>query len=164
MTGGSLLSIYLNDHLSGSIGAAELARRCLSNNRNTPLGAYLTTFIQEVHADRRALLEIMSRVQARPDPLKQAAGWALEKVGRLKLNGSFLGYSDLSRLIEVETLRLGVEGKLSAWAALIAVKDPRLDLEDLRRLEKGAKKQRDTLERFRREAAIVAFKGAQATA
>lgn len=47
---------------------------------------------------------------------------------------------------------------------MIAVEDPRLDLEGLRRLEKRAKKQRDTLEKFRREAAVVAFKDGKAAA
>jgi hypothetical protein len=164
MTNDGLLAIYLNDHLAGSVSASELARRCLSNNRGTPLGVYLTTFIDELEADRRALLEIMDRVGARPDPLKQAAGWAMEKVGRLKLNGSLLGYSDLSRLIEMETLRLGVEGKLAGWITLIAIEDPRLDAEELRRLERRAKRQRDKLEKHRREAAVVAFGKAEAPA
>lgn len=164
MTNDALLAVYLNDHLGGSVSAAELARRCLSNNRGTPLGIYLDTFIEELEADRRALLEIMGRVGARPDPLKQAAGWAIEKVGRLKLNGSLLGYSDLSRLIEVESLRLGVEGKLSGWITLIAIEDPRLDAEELHRLERRAKGQRDKLEKYRRQAAVVAFERSQTPA
>lgn len=36
-----LLQIYLNDHLAGAVGGAELARRCLRSNRGTPLGALL---------------------------------------------------------------------------------------------------------------------------
>ena len=38
------------------------------------------------------------------------AGWVAEKAGRLKLNGSLLTYSPLSRLVELEGLSLGVEG------------------------------------------------------
>jgi hypothetical protein len=164
MTNDALLAIYLNDHLAGSVSASELARRCLSNNRGTPLGVYLTTFIEEVEADRRALLDIMGRVGARPDPLKQAVGWAIEKVGRLKMNGSLFGYSDLSRLVEVEGLTLGAHGKLSSWTALIAVEDPRLDADELHRLERRARGQRDKLEKYRREAAVVAFGKAAAAA
>ena len=45
-------------------------------------------------------------------------GWTGEKLGRLKLNGQLLGYSPLSRLIELEGLMLGIAGKLAMWIAL----------------------------------------------
>jgi hypothetical protein len=153
-----LLSIYLNDHLAGAVAGIELARRCRSSNQRTPLGMYLTTFVQEAEEDRRALLDIMGAVGARPDPLKQAAGWLAEKVGRLKLNGSLFGYSDLSRLEELEGLCLGVDGKLSGWRALREAADPRIDPGLLQRLEQRAKDQRARLERHRRRAAATAFR------
>ena len=52
-----------------------------------------------------------------------------EKLGRLKPNGQILGYSPLSRLVELETLALGITGKRSLWEALLGVadEDARLD-------------------------------------
>jgi hypothetical protein len=109
------LRIYLNDHLAGSISGIELAKRSLSNNRDTPLGQFLLKLLKEIEADRASLERIMSRLGVSKDPVKQAVGWLAEKAGRLKLNGQLLGYSDLSRVVELEGLSLGVEGKLAMW-------------------------------------------------
>jgi len=57
------------------------------------------------------------------NPAKLAAAWLAENVGRLKLNGQFLQYSDLSRLLELEGLGLGIHGKMDLWRGLIAVRD-----------------------------------------
>jgi hypothetical protein len=74
---------------------------------------YLIRFLEEVRQDRGALLELMRRLQFPCNRGKITVAWAAEKVGRLKLNGQLKGYSDLSRLLELEGLCLGVEGKLS---------------------------------------------------
>jgi hypothetical protein len=43
--------------------------------------------------------------------VKVYAGWAAEKAGPLRLNGRLLNPSPLSGLVELEAVRLGVEGK-----------------------------------------------------
>jgi hypothetical protein len=77
------------------------------------------------------------------------------------LNGQWRGYSDLSRLVEIEGLCIGVEGKRSLWAALksVAENDPRLQPYDFAALEERARRQRDELEVHRKVAADVAFRG-----
>ena len=55
------------------------------------------------------------------DRAKNAAFWAAEKLGRLKLNGQLTGSSPLSRLIEIEGLLAGINGKLSLWCALLEI-------------------------------------------
>jgi hypothetical protein len=148
------LGIYLNDHLAGAVGGEELAKRCLSENRGTPLGAFLERLVEDVQADRAALERLMGRLGVRRDPWKSQASWLLEKLGRLKLNGGILSYSDLSRLEELESLSLGVEGKASMWRALQPLSsDPRLRDLDLGELEKRAQRQREELEAHRLEAA-----------
>ena len=148
------LGIYLNDHLAGAVGGEELAKRCLSENRRSPLGAFLERLVQEISEDREALERLMSRLGVARDPWKTQAAWLLEKVGRLKLNGGIMSYSDLSRLEELESLSVGVEGKASMWRALQALSsDPRLKELDLAELEKRAQRQRDELEVHRLEAA-----------
>src|SRR4051794_23279422 len=108
-----LVRIYLNDHLAGAMAGLELAKRCCSNNEGTRLGDSLQRLIGEIHSDRDDLEQLMEALGVPKDPVKRLAGWATEKLGRLKLNGQLTGYSDLSRLIELEGLCLGVEGKLS---------------------------------------------------
>jgi hypothetical protein len=153
-----LLGIYLNDHLAGAMGGIELARRCLSNNRGTPLEADLEKLVREIEEDRVVLEGLMERLRIPRSPVKAPVAWALEKVGRLKLNGRLLEYSPLSRVVELELLSSGVETKRSMWTALKRLADEGIDLGlDLEDLIGRARRQRRMLERRRLEAAVAAF-------
>jgi hypothetical protein len=142
------LAIYLNDHLAGAVAAVELARR-------VELGA----LADEIEEDRRALLDIMARLDVGQDRLKVAASWVAEKVGRLKLNGELLRSSPLSRLEELEVLGLGVEGKLALWRTLRQELADELQGVDLDSLITRARSQRRRIERLRLEAARSALSG-----
>src|SRR3954465_3970114 len=95
-------AIHLNAPLAGAAGGLELARRALGANRGTAFEAPLQRLATEIAEDREALLDVMDRLGARRDPVKQWAGWLAEKAGRLKPNGRLLGYSPLSRVVELE--------------------------------------------------------------
>jgi hypothetical protein len=153
------LSIYLNDHLAGATAGLELARRASANNRSTDYGRVLTELVAEIDQDRNALMELMKRFSINRDRVKLLLSWGVEKVGRLKLNGTILHYSPLSRLEELELLALGVEGKLALWQALRVSygTDPRLGGIDLEALIKRARSQRRRLERQRLRAAEEAL-------
>ena len=112
------LSIYLQDHFAASVAAGELARRSAASNRGTPLGPELERLGQEIDQDRQVLGDLMRELGISADRAKTAGAWTAEKLGRLKLNGSWLAYSPLSRLEELEILILGIEGKLLLWEAL----------------------------------------------
>jgi hypothetical protein len=156
-----LLAIYLNDHLAGATGALELARRSRGANRGTPFEAPLERIAAEIEGDRAALLDVMARLGVARDPVKEWAGWLAEKWGRLKLNGRITGYSPLSRVLELELLCLGVEGKRALWRALERVvgDDARLEGVDLAELARRAERQRRLLERQRTRAVELAFAG-----
>lgn len=159
MTDNKLVQIYLNDHLAGSVAGHELAKRTQSNNTGTPLGDYLIEFMQQLEEEQQIVQNLLDSFEAAPDRLKQLAAWIAEKAGRLKLNGQITGYSDLSRLLEVEGLCLGVEGKLSLWRSLkqVAGHYPELAVVDLDGLIQRGEAQRDKLEGFRLGAAAIAF-------
>jgi hypothetical protein len=93
------------------------------------------------------------------DRLTVAGGWGAEKFGRFKLNGRLLGYSPLSRVVELEGLALGVSGKLGMWRALeeLQSRQPGLAQIDLTTLIDRAERQRDELEVERLHAAAEAF-------
>lgn len=153
------LATYLNDHLGGSATGRELARRALANNRGNQYGTALEPVVRGIDEDARTLEELMRRLDVKPDRVKERLGWAAEKVGRLKLNGQLLGYSPLSRLIELEGLMLGISGKLAMWVALRPVLsgDPRIEGIDLADLTTRAREQRRTVEGLRRQAAREAL-------
>jgi hypothetical protein len=154
-----LLAIYLNDHLAGSTAGRELARRPASSNRGTSYGPFLRRLAVEIQQDRTSLLALMRKLDVAPDPLKVAGGWAMEKAGRLKLNGRLLSYSPYSRVVELEVLKLGVQGKLSLWLALREIQDtePRLDGHLLQTLLERAEGQVEHIELHRLRATAEAF-------
>jgi hypothetical protein len=154
------MATYLNDHLAGAVGAIELARRSLSSNRGTQFGETLTWFLAQVEEDVEALRDIMSRLGVGEDRLKSAAAWTVEKAGRLKLNGQLVGYSPLSRLLELEGLVLGVSGKIAMWRALQRAlpDDPRLAGVDFDELNDRAREQRRRLEEIRLVSVVGALR------
>lgn len=160
----NLLAIYLNDHHAGSVAGVELAKRTLDNNKGTEYEAFLAQLLDDIRADQATLDRIIEQSGIPRSPVKPGLAWATEKVGRLKLNGALTGYSPLSRLIELEGLRLGIEGKRCLWRSLrharpaeAAVTDEELD-----ELIARAEAQIEAVEEHRLKAAQVAL-GASTT-
>jgi hypothetical protein len=153
----SLLSTYLNDHLAGATAGLELARRARGENEGTPLGRFLEQLESEIEQDRQTLIDVMDRLEVGRDRLKLAAGWLGEKAGRLKPNNRLFGYSPLSRVIELEGLALGVEGKRGLWQTVRQLEDPRLAEFDFDALLERATAQREGLQERRLNAALDAF-------
>lgn len=151
-----LLSVYLNDHLAGATGGSELARR-VAGTWSGQHTEQLRRIATEIAEDRTSLLEIMRRLGIRADPVKMAFGWVGEKAARLKLNGRLFARSPLSPVLELEAMRLGVEGKAAGWRTLRgrAEHDDRLDTVELDTLIARATEQIDTLERLRVDTAAA---------
>ncbi len=149
------MKIYLNDHLAASVATRELARRCLGNNPDGPLGEFLRRLERELEDDQKSLRGVLERFGGMEDRAKEAAAWIGEKLGRLKLNGQLTGYSALSRLEELEALVLGIRGKMALWASLeeAAANQERLRGLDLAHLQERARRQHEEAEGHRREAA-----------
>lgn len=152
-----LLGIYLNDHLAGSTIGLALARRTLNENSRTPFEPLLTDLVAEIAEDRRTLIGVMARLAVAPSRGKAALAWVAEKAGRLKPNGQVRGYSPLSRVLELEGLRIGVEGKRALWLTLGRLEDERLRDIDFDELVARASSQGDRLERSRLAASAEAF-------
>jgi hypothetical protein len=153
------LRIYMQDHLAGSTAGLELARRTRGANEGTEYGPPLAKIADEIEADRRHLQGILEDFGWGGDRLKNMGAWALEKAGRLKLNGELTGYSPLSRVVELEGLITGISGKKGLWSALlqIAPAEPRLDTALIERLRDRAGNQLETVEELRQKAAREAF-------
>jgi hypothetical protein len=159
MASNELLGVYLNDHLAGSAAGTELAAKLRDNNEGTELGKVMAALHHDISQDRDALEELMRHLEVERHPVKEAAGWMLEKLSRLRLNPALTGGAELTRLLETEALSLGIEGKLAMWLALkeAAGGDPRLAATDLDRLIERARGQRRALEPHRLAAAVRSF-------
>jgi hypothetical protein len=159
MASDEALVVYLNDHLAGSAAGVELAEKLRDNNQGTELGKAMVALHHDITEDRETLEELMRHLDVERHPVKEAAGWMLEKVSRLRLNPALTGSPELTRLLETEALSLGIEGKLSMWLALkeAAAADPRLAAADYDRLIERARGQRRALEPHRLAAAAASF-------
>ncbi|MFJ3582013.1 hypothetical protein ACIPPS_07230 [Streptomyces sp. NPDC090127] len=146
-----LLATYLNDHLAGSSGGVSLIRRMARAHRGRALGPPLESLADEVAQDRRTLRRIMSTLGVPQRRHRVALGRVMERAGRLKLNGRLFTRSPLSDVLELEAMRLGVEGKEACWRSLrtLSRTDSRLDPADLDALIRRARRQARALEAMR---------------
>ncbi len=153
------LATYLNDHLGASVVGIELTRRCLSNNRDSELGKFLETLLLVMHEEQVRLKRLLKRLGAGESAIKKAGGWAIEKVGRLKLNNSLFRYSALSRLIELEALMAGLQAQAGMWAVLEKTRsdDPRFEGIDLGQARRISEEMLDRVRGFHFLAAELAF-------
>jgi len=165
MSGGSMaeprpLEVYLNDHLAGATGACEVARNATEKYATTPHRNFLQQFLLEVEEDRATLEELIRTVGGTPNPLKQAGAWIMEKVSRLKLSPGGTGSEEMSVLLTLETLCIGVDGKICLWTALgeMAGEIAALGAIDFDQLLARARGQRAGLEKERLAAARAALR------
>ena len=130
-----LLSIYLTDHLAGATAGVALAQRAAKHSAGTPAGRRLAQVAHEIEADRETLRHLMSELGIRHSPGKNVASWLVERLSRLKPNGRAGGEMQLQRMHELETLSLGIAGKLALWESLAAAPEAaaagRIDLDEL---------------------------------
>ena len=153
-----LLGIYLNDHLAGSKGGVELARRLrASNSGDAEFGPVLAEVCAEIEADRETLKAVMDQLGISQSKLKPLLALAGERLGRLKPNGRLRKYSALSRLDELELLQIGVAGKRRLWLALEHTHSSDLSGVDLGGLAERATHQVKRLEALHLKAAALAL-------
>ncbi|MDW4909520.1 hypothetical protein RB628_30325 [Streptomyces sp. ADMS] len=148
-----LLGIYLNDHLAGATLGTDRARSLAESEseRDPALADAVRPIAEEIAEDRADLVRIMRSLDISVRRYKIVAGRLAERAGRLKANGRFVRRSPLAPMLELELLRIGVEGKSALWRTLrrLAETDSRLDPVHLDGLLGRADRQQDTLERLR---------------
>ena len=154
------LGHYLQDHYAGSAAGIELFRRAADQQTDPVTRTALTGMIATVEDERTALERFLTAVGAKPDPVKNATAWLAEKIGRFKPNGELIRRSPLSDVVELETLRLAVEGKAAGWRVLrqLAEDDARFDAAELDKLLSAAADQIVQLESLRMSAANRVFR------
>jgi hypothetical protein len=117
------MKVYLNDHLAGAMLGSDLAEQIHAQSEGTALGELMKSLAPQIEEDRQTLLALMERLDMSRNPVKQATAWVVEKASRVKLSGRTSGEPELGLFMAVETLCLGVQGKLALWTALKEVAD-----------------------------------------
>src|SRR4051794_14014141 len=117
------LGTYLNDHLAGATLGSDHAHQLKDMTEGTPLGTVMERLASEIDDDRDELQALMGRLDIKENPAKKAGAWVMEKAGRVKFSGATAGDRDYGVYMALETLSLGVAGKLSLWESLLSVKD-----------------------------------------
>ena len=105
------LASYLNDHLAGAAAGCRLAER-LVRTVDDPSAEGMDL---EVQRDRDALRRLMDDLGVAQSRVKQATAVVAELASRAKLRLGSAGQADLERLLGIEALAVGVEGKLRLW-------------------------------------------------
>lgn len=139
----------------------DLARRMARSYRGGAIGETLGPVAAEIAEDRQSLKDMMAALGIPVRHYKVYAAWVAEKVTRAKPNGHLMNRSPLSPLVELESLRLGVEGKVVGWRTLweVAASDHRLDAQHLEALLARGRAQAHALEELRVRTASEIFAG-----
>jgi hypothetical protein len=156
-----LLHTYLDDHFAGAGAGVALAHRLARNNEDTAWHPRLVSIATEIEADEATLAEVRRALSVDGGAAKRALALVGERLARLKPNGRVTGYSDLSRVVETESLLSGVAAKQRLWASLerSVMTHAALRRFDFVALGARAASQLDQLRAFHEQAAAVAFAG-----
>jgi hypothetical protein len=143
------LAIYLSDHLGGAQIAIHLLEAMRDQNDEEYYRDFAKRLLPEIKADDEALRGILASIDKKASTLKNAGGWLLEKLTRLKLGHTRSAGFQMFESIEI--LSLGIAGKRSLWKALQALSeiDQRLRQFDLARLLRRAEDQFEMVEHER---------------
>jgi hypothetical protein len=152
------LSAYLTDHMAGSVTASDLAQRGAKNNEG-PTGQFFTDLSREIEIDRRTLASVAEQCGVEPSPLKEAGAIVAERLSRFKFDHRATGNPQLSLLLELELLYLGIEGKHTLWRTLRVLPDSRLSGFDFEQLAHRAQEQLAAVEEQRLAVAADALAG-----
>ena len=132
------LEVYLADHYAGSVAGHDLAARVMPD------------LALEIETDQSVLEAIMDELGVRKPPPKRLAAWFASRA---------IKHKQPHELVELETLALGIAGKLLLWKALEKAEEsePYLSAIDLNRLIDRATRQFDEVERERMRKAAQLF-------
>jgi hypothetical protein len=152
------IHVYLNDHLAGATAGADLAKQA-AERHDGELGEFFAQLADEVGADYNTLTSLMDQMDAHASGAKEVLAKAGSEISEAKFSGESMDDPEFGTFITLETLSIGVEGKLCMWKALKVVADdyPELSSTDIDTLIERAQSQRDKIEGKRLEVASTAL-------
>jgi hypothetical protein len=156
------LHVYLNDHLAGATAGTDLVKQAAEQHEGTEIGEFFATLADEIESDYNTLTVLIDRLGVQASEGKGALAAVGIKVTEPKFSGESVGSADFGAFITLETLSMGVEGKVCMWKALKAIESdvPELADTDLDTLIERGQSQRERIESKRQEWAPRALSGA----
>jgi hypothetical protein len=153
------LGTYLNDHLAGSVAAVSLIDDLLAGDIDASLKTVLARLKREIAEEQDVLRKILQAHSLEEGVAKKGAAWLMEKLSTLKLGGKDRNGNALPIVQALETLYLGITGKLLEWQMLEAVMGSEMaSLEiDLPALKSRAEAQRSAVDEHRMAYAKIAL-------
>lgn len=152
------LATYLHDHLAGSHFAIKLLQSLQEQYKDESLGHFARLLIRDVTEDQETLQKIIDHVGRASVDLTEAAGWIAERASQFKLSRDDAS-GGIGTFEALETLMLGIKGKLALWQALPVIRkvNPRIPDEDFVHLAARAEEQFTRVEKRRLQQAITTF-------
>jgi hypothetical protein len=111
----SSLITYMHDHLAGARFAINLLESLRGDKQKLEVRRLADELVREIEEDRQVLQHLADKIGKPQNTLKEGAAWLAQKASLWKLGGE--GPS-LSTFEALETLSLGILGKLALWRAL----------------------------------------------
>ncbi|HEX8158794.1 MAG TPA: hypothetical protein VF526_15520 [Solirubrobacteraceae bacterium] len=155
------LHVYLNDHLAGASAGTTLVKQAAEQNEGTEIGGFFAALSDEIGSDLNTLTVLIDRLGVDVSEGKGKIAELGTKITETKFSGETVGSADFGAFITLETISIGVEGKLCMWTALKAIENEVPELADTQidTLIERARSQRDRIESKRLEWAPRALSG-----
>jgi hypothetical protein len=154
----SALDTYINDHIAGATAGTNLAKMAAEEHQTDEHGPFFSEIYSEIKADFETLQELAGALGVDESATKTA----LAEIGSKMMGPKFTAGDDdeLNAFVTLETLSIGVEGKICMWKALKTVSGDYAAFEqfDVDELLARGEAQREKLEAQRQAIAPQALK------
>jgi hypothetical protein len=142
------LITYMHDQLAGARFAISLLQTLREDRENIAVKNLAEELLYEIEEDRQVLEHLADKIGQPQNKLKEGAAWLAQKASLWKLGSDG---ASLSTFEALETLSLGIMGKLALWRALrvLQSEEPILFETNFEHLCKRAERQFFRVERMR---------------
>jgi hypothetical protein len=150
------LIAYLLDHLAGADAAIQIAKHLDSRYTGTEHGMLFARLSREFDEDRSAVHTLLTELGGSGASIKRAAGFASGHMLSVIAGGE---RGELSLLLTLEALAIGVQGKRCLWRTLqsLPTVSSRVGGPNFDELEARAVRQWEAIEGHRRALAVETF-------
>jgi hypothetical protein len=153
----SALDTYLNDHIAGATAGTNLAKIAAEEHQTDAHGPFFSEIYSDISKDFGTLKDLATALG-----VEESAGkGALAEIGSKMMAPKFTAGEDdeLNAFVTLETLSIGIEGKVCMWKALKTVENEYAGFEnfDIDALLARAEEQRAKIEAQRQKIAPQAL-------